>query len=82
MYPRKVLDILSDWKPVQLSLTREMREQGMKILDNQIYYNRPWSPDIGDIRIRHDVAGISDPANPNHVRNITECILLFIHGKG
>ena len=77
MYQRKVLDVISDWKPIQLSLTREMKQQGMKLLGNQIYYSRkPWFPDIGDIRIGHEFAGMSDSANPNHVRNIIKLILL------
>ena len=83
MFTVALVDLISDWKPIQLSLTREMKQQKFKIYDNHIYYSyKPWHPHVGDIRIRYDFAGMSDSANPSHVRNIPpiECctVLLFM----
>lgn len=63
--------MISDWKPVQLSLTPEMEQEQVKIHDDYIYYSHNhWFPEIGDVRINYDFAGMCDPANPNYVRNI------------
>ena len=68
-----LVDLITDWKSVQLSLTHEMEQEGMKIDNNYIYssYNL-WFPDIGDIRIKYDFAGMSDSANPSHVRHFQQ----------
>ena len=64
-----LVDLISDWKPVQLSLTHEMEREGTKIYDNFIYYSyNPWLPNVGDVRIKYEFAGMSDSANPTHVR--------------
>lgn len=63
-----LLDLISDWKPVQLSLTPEMEQEQVKIHDDYIYYSHNhWFPEIGDVRINYDFAGMCDPANPNYV---------------
>jgi len=65
-----LIELITNWKPVQLSLTHEMEREGAKIHDNLIYYSRnTWLPEIGDVRIKYDFAGMSDLANPNYVRN-------------
>ena len=65
-----LVDLISDWKPVQLSLTKEMEQEGVKIYDNYIYYcHNLRSPENGDVRIKYDFAGMCDLANPNYVRS-------------
>ena len=74
-----LLDLISDWKPVQLSLTPEMEQEVVKIYDNYIYHSRDlWLSEIGDVRISYDFAGMCDPANPNYVRNIPYFLNLFL----
>lgn len=68
-----LVDLISNWKPVELSFTHEMEREEVKIHDNLIYHsNNLWLPEIGDVRIRYDFAGMSDSDNPNHVSNVWE----------
>ena len=76
-----VVDLISDWRPVQLSMTHEMNLKGVKMYENYIYISRrPWSPEIGDLRIKYEFAGATDPANPTHVRN-TSCTFFISYSK-
>ena len=76
-----LVDLISDWKPVQLSMTHEMNLKGVKMYENYIYIShRPWSPEIGDLRIKYEFAGATDPANPIHVRN-TSCNFFISYSK-
>ena len=46
-----------------------MEQEGTKIYDNFIYYgHNTWLPAIGDVRIKYEFAGMTDPTNPTHVR--------------
>ena len=66
-----VVDLISDWKPVQLPFTHEMKQKRVKMYENYIYHGRqPWLPAIGDVRIKYEFAGMSNSVNPAHVRNI------------
>lgn len=66
-----LIELISNWKPVHLSFTHEMEQEGVKIHDNFICYgHNPWLPEIGDVRIKYDFAGMSDLANPDYVRNV------------
>ena len=55
-----------------------MEQEGATIHDNYIYHSQNLRiPEIGDIRIKYDVAGMSGLTGPNYVRNLRCSIISY-----
>ena len=65
-----LVELLTNWWPVELSFSDRLESEGVVLLDNVIYYNNnPAMPEVGDVRIKYEAAGHTGPSRPDHVRD-------------
>jgi len=65
-----LVELLTDWWPVELSFSDKLKNEGVILLDNVIYYsNNPTEPEVGDVRLRYEAAGHAGSSRPDHVRD-------------
>eukprot|EP00051_Salpingoeca_urceolata_P003045 m.54775 g.54775 ORF g.54775 m.54775 type:complete len:517 (-) comp12482_c0_seq3:29-1579(-) len=52
---------VSNWRPIRVQLTHAMRSKNLQIANGYVYFNNPNRPQIGDIRLKFEFAGLSKP---------------------